>query len=278
MSKGVLYVVATPIGNLADLSARAVDILNEVDWIAAEDTRQTEKLCQRYNITTRKFAYHQHNENSSAGELIRRLGVGESGALVSDAGTPLISDPGYAIVRQAHRTGIQVVPIPGACSAITALCASGLSSDRFTFIGFLPPKSSQRIKVLSSLNEPHSYIFFESPNRVVSSITDMQTVFGSDTEVTIARELTKQFEQIKTDTVSNLLAAFEGGDIPEKGEFVLILEKKAAESVQQEEIDRYLKVLLEHLSPKQASECSSKLLGVAKNLLYKRALYLKSDD
>lgn len=278
MSKGVLYVVATPIGNLADWSERAVQTLKEADWIAAEDTRQTEKLCQRYHINTRKFAYHQHNEASSAQELIRRLSEGEQGALVSDAGTPLVSDPGFALVEKAHEAGIRVVPIPGACSAITALSAAGIRADRFTFWGFLPSKTSQRTKELGQLAKAQTYIFFESPKRILDTLQDMQSVYGLNCEAAICRELTKQFEQIKKGTLNNLIAAVEKGDIPQKGEFVVLLSIPEAREASSEECDRYLAVLLPHLGPKTASECVSKLLGTSKNHAYKRALDLKKQD
>jgi 16S rRNA (cytidine1402-2'-O)-methyltransferase len=278
MSKGVLYVVATPIGNLADWSERAVQTLKEVNWIAAEDTRQTEKLCQRYHINTRKFAYHQHNEASSAQELIRRLSEGEQGALVSDAGTPLVSDPGFALVEKAHEAGITVVPIPGACSAITALSAAGISADVFTFWGFLPPKTSQRTKILEQLSKGQTVIFFESPKRILDTLTDMSTVFGASCQAAVCRELTKQFEQIRKGQLSELKEAVERGDIPQKGEFVLILSIPPAQEVLGEECDRYLAVLLPYLGPKTASECISQLIGTPKNQVYKRALDLKKQD
>jgi 16S rRNA (cytidine1402-2'-O)-methyltransferase len=278
MSKGVLYVVATPIGNLADLSERAQETLKQVNWIAAEDTRQTEKLCQRFQINTRKMAYHQHNESAASKGLLKRLLDGESIALVSDAGTPLISDPGFCLVQAAHDADITVIPIPGPCSAITLLSASGLSATRFSFFGFLPAKPSARRSALRELSGGQTVIFFESPNRMKASLEDMIETFGPETAACLGRELTKRFEQIVRASLPELKERIENGEIPEKGEFAVCVELPPQSEDDSEAISRYLSVLLEHLGPKSASECVSALLDCPKNKAYKIALSLKNGN
>ena len=201
-----LYIVATPIGNLADISARAIEVLSSVDVIAAEDTRHSKYLLQHHGIETSTISLHEHNEQQRSELLLSRIAAGESIALISDAGTPLISDPGYRLVNMAREQGIKVIPIPGACAVIAALSASGLSAERFAFEGFLPPKSTARLQALKSLaNEPRTLIFYESPKRMVASLQDMLTVFGGDRKACLARELTKMFETIVTLPLAELV-------------------------------------------------------------------------
>ena len=189
---GVLYVVATPIGNLADISQRALGVLAGVDLIAAEDTRHSGHLLQQYQITTKTLAMHDHNERDRAPDVVERLSQGKSVALISDAGTPLISDPGFHLVRLAHEKGIKVVPVPGASAMLAALSAAGLPSDRFVFEGFLPSKSTARKKRLEEMAaETRTAIFYEAPHRMLQTLTDMVTVYGEHRHVVLARELTK---------------------------------------------------------------------------------------
>ncbi len=201
---GILYVVATPIGNLEDITYRAVRVLGEVDWIACEDTRQTRKLLDHYQIQTPQISYHEHNETERAKELCSRLLAGESGALVSDAGVPLISDPGYRLVHSAVGAGIVVQPVPGPSALLAALSASGLPTDAFHFGGFLPSKPGQRVHALEALkNEPATLIFYEAPHRVAEALTDIQTVLGQR-DVVVAREITKTYEEFLHGTASEV--------------------------------------------------------------------------
>ena len=277
MTQGVLYVVATPIGNLEDLSARAIETLKAVDWIAAEDTRHTEKLCQRYQIQTPKIACHTHNEHKLWASLLRRLESGQSGALVSDAGTPLICDPGFALITKAHEHKIKVCPIPGPTSPIAALSVSGLPPTPFTFMGFLPNKSPQRLGMMAASPPGHTVGFFETPHRLVASLDDMLATWGPDTQACIARELTKQFEQVRQASLGELRQAIESGDIPVKGEFVVLISiPERTQDTLTLDIERYLEALLEPLGAKKASECISRLLDCSKNTVYKQALDLKN--
>lgn len=196
--QGTLYIVPTPIGNLGDITERAVQVLSQVDLIAAEDTRHTGRLLSHLNISTRTFALHDHNEQQKAQVLAEKLSQGQSIALVSDAGTPLISDPGYHLVNQCRAAGLRVVPLPGACAVIAALSASGLPSDRFSFEGFLPPKSKgRRDKFLELAKVERTCIFYESPHRIMDSLDDMLAILGEERQVVLARELTKTFETIQ---------------------------------------------------------------------------------
>ncbi len=204
---GTLYVVATPIGNLGDMTARAIAVLQQVDLIAAEDTRHSGPLLQHFGITTACIACHDHNERQIAAGLVERIQSGESVALISDAGTPLISDPGYLLVRTAREAGVPVVPVPGASAMIAALSVSGLPSDRFSFEGFLPAKSSARRQRLQALaDEGGTLIFYESTHRIEESLADMAEVFGPERYAVIAREITKRFETVHGDTLQNLIA------------------------------------------------------------------------
>jgi 16S rRNA (cytidine1402-2'-O)-methyltransferase len=221
---GLLYVVSTPIGNLEDITYRAVRILKEVDWIACEDTRTTKRLLDHYGIQTRSLSYHEHNESSRTEDLVARLQQGEKGALVSDAGTPLLSDPGYRIVRAAVQAGIRIEALPGASAVLTGLVVSGLPTDQFHFGGFLPPKQGQRTRVLESLrDEAATLIFYEAPHRIVESLEDIGAVLG-DREVVVARELTKLHEEVLRGTAGEIRATLESRDSI-RGEFVVLIAK-----------------------------------------------------
>ena len=273
---GVLYIVATPIGNLADITERAIKTLRDVDLILAEDTRHTKPLLQHFAINTRTQAFHDHNEREQVGKMIEKLESGKNIALVSDAGTPLISDPGYSLVNAAQHANIQVCPIPGACAVITALSASGMPTDQFLFAGFIPAKTQQRINFLQSFVS-HSYtlVFYESSHRIQDSLRDCAEVF-SDRSVTMARELTKKFETIRSTTFKELQQWVSEDENQRKGEFVLIVEgaDKNQDKMEQD-LDRTLDVLLESLPVSQAVDLAVKLLGIKKNKVYKRALELQ---
>ena len=272
-----LYIVATPIGNLADISARAIEVLSSVDVIAAEDTRHSKYLLQHHGIETSTISLHEHNEQQRSELLLSRIAAGESIALISDAGTPLISDPGYRLVNMAREQGIKVIPIPGACAVIAALSASGLSAERFAFEGFLPPKSTARRQALQSLeNEPRTMIFYESPKRMVASLQDMLTVFGGDRKACLARELTKMFETIVTLPLAELVDVVINDANHQKGEIVLLVEGQAAvvDSDEAEEV-RVLQILLDEVSLKQAAAITASILGIKKNKAYEMALKLQ---
>lgn len=273
---GILYIVATPIGNLADMSERAIKTLQDVDVIAAEDTRHSQHLLQHHAIQTKCLALHEHNELQQSAQLVSRLKNGESMALISDAGTPLVSDPGYRLVRAAQDAEVQVVPIPGACAAVTALSAAGLPSDRFCFEGFLPSKSTARITKLEALSkEPRTLIFYESPHRIIDCLQDMRTVFGEARELVVARELTKKFETIYRNTVENVIAFVKGDSDQQKGEFVLLLQGEAEKNQTTDvESERVLTILLKDLPLKQAVKLAVQIMGKNKNALYDLALTL----
>jgi len=274
-----LYVVATPIGNLGDMSPRAVKILSAVDLIAAEDTRHSNSLCQYFSITTPMLACHEYNETQVVDQLIGRLAKSQSVALISDAGTPLISDPGYAIVRQIREQGYRVSPVPGACALTSALSAAGLPTDRFSFEGFLPAKAGQREKRLRGLSQQTgSLIFYEAPHRIVASLTAMIDAFGPDREAVLARELTKRYETITDGSLASLLAEVTADKNQQRGEIVVIIkglevtEEKRSE--QELAADQVLMTLLSELSVKQATGLAVKLTGLKKNYLYNRAIDL----
>lgn len=272
---GTLYVVATPIGNLQDMSFRAIDVLKNVVCIAAEDTRHSAALLQNFAISTPSLSLHDYNERDQVVKLLNRLQKGESIALISDAGTPLISDPGYFLVHEARKLGIKIVPIPGPCAAITALSAAGLSTDRFIFEGFLSAKTKARIDRLTELvNESRTMIFYEAPHRILDLLQDMQTVFGPQKQIVIARELTKIYEIIKSGTLSELIKWVEDDTNQQRGEIVVLAEgvKEPVLAIPGEEI---LSLLLEHLSLKQAVEIAAKVTGQKKNALYTLALKIQ---
>ena len=272
-----LYIVATPIGNLADISARAIEVLSSVDVIAAEDTRHSKYLLQHHGIETSTISLHEHNEQQRSELLLSRIAAGESIALISDACTPLISDPGYRLVNMAREQGIKVIPIPGACAVIAALSASGLSAERFAFEGFLPPKSTARLQALKSLaNEPRTLIFYESPKRMVASLQDMLTVFGGERKACLARELTKMFETIVTLPLAELVDVVINDANHQKGEIVLLVEGQSTvvDRDEAEEV-RVLQLLLNEVPLKQAATITASILGIKKNKAYEMALKLQ---
>lgn len=272
--------VATPIGNLADLSHRAADVLQQVDLIAAEDTRHSRKLLTRYHIDTPLTALHEHNELAAGDKLVAQLSEGKTIALISDAGTPLISDPGYRLVCAARDQGIPVTPVPGACAAIAALSVAALPSDRFCFEGFLPAKSPARKKVLRALyHEQRTMIFYESPHRILTSLLDFADVFGELRRMTVARELTKKFETVFTGSATDVVAWLNDDPKQQQGEFVLVVEGGEPAPFENQVVDteRLLKVLIRELPVKKAAALVADLTGLPKNELYRLALSLKSD-
>ncbi|MCA4813997.1 16S rRNA (cytidine(1402)-2'-O)-methyltransferase [Acinetobacter towneri] len=271
-----LFVVATPIGHLDDMSYRAIDVLKSVSLIAAEDTRTSAQLMKHFNISTPLTACHEHNESNKIDILIQKLLNGEDIALISDAGTPLISDPGFKLVRAAQANGIRVIPVPGACAAIAALSAVGLPSDRFSFQGFLASKQSQRLQQLEKLkDETQTLIFYEAPHRILDSVKDMAAVFGADRPVGFAREITKTFETIKKMTLGELAEFIAADHHQQKGEIVLVVGGASEEKdMEQEKLDQLLQRLLQDLSVKAASQLAADLTGIKKKIAYQRALEL----
>ncbi|MGI9221372.1 MAG: 16S rRNA (cytidine(1402)-2'-O)-methyltransferase [Woeseiaceae bacterium] len=273
---GTLFVVATPIGNLEDLSPRARHTLQNVDLIAAEDTRRTGRLLSHFSVKTPLFALHDHNEDSVAAKLIEEIAAGKSVALVSDAGTPLISDPGYRLVTAAHDNRVRVVPVAGPSAVTTALSAAGLPTDRYCFEGFLPAKQNARLSRLAELGaEQRSIVFYESVHRARDSLADMLDVFGAERPAFIGRELTKMHEQCIQASLSELLRQLDEGDIPSKGEFVIIVAGAAQQRASSFEVDVLLKELSGHLSAKDAAKIAAKVTGTKRNDLYDRILQLR---
>lgn len=275
-----LYIVATPIGNLLDISQRAIDTLKQVDVIAAEDTRHSGHLLQHYSIKTPTISLHEHNEQQRSETLLVRLQKGETVALISDAGTPLISDPGYRLVSLVREHGINVIPIPGSCALIAALSASGLPSDKFSFEGFLAAKQGTRQQSLEQLaNETRTMIFYESPRRLKKTLEDMMIFFGKDRRVCLARELTKLHETIETKSLTDLLNWVSDDSNQQRGECVLLVEGQTLQhDVNDDEINRVLKLLLTDLSVKRAAAITASLLDVSKNKAYEMALKLQQKD
>ena len=282
-TNGVLYIVATPIGNLADISQRALDILKSVDLIAAEDTRHSQKLLAHYGINQHMMALHEHNERERANEIINRVKSGQSIALISDAGTPLISDPGYFLARLAHEANIRIVPIPGPSAMVAALSVAGLPTDKFVFEGFLSAKAGGRDKQLIQLKqETRTMVFYEAPHRLLETVKAICEVFGPDRRIVLVRELTKTYETIKQKDCQAMAEWIEENPEQQKGESVLIIEgnRSMKEDMQTAEvnIDRLLMVLLDNMSLKDASNKASELTGQSKNTMYKRALELSKRE
>lgn len=273
---GTLYIVATPIGNLSDITAHAIDCLKSVAIIACEDTRTSGKLLNHFNIPTKTWAYHDHNAEVQTPKLIEVLQSGQSIALISDAGTPLISDPGFRLVRACHQAGIKVSPVVGASAAIAALSVAGLPSDKFYFYGFLPAKTAGRQSELTKIKDvTATLIFYEAPHRIVECIDDMITVLGDNRQVTFCREITKTFETIYPSTLGELKQFVASDANQQKGEMVLVV-AGANDSVNDEgKHDALLKRLLQDLSVKKAAQLASDITGTKKNALYERALILK---
>ena len=274
---GTLFIVATPIGNLNDITFRAVEILKSVDIILAENTRHSKKLLQHLNITKPIRAFHEHNEREKTKAIIDELHSGKSIALISDAGTPLISDPGYFLVVQAKKEGLRVVPIPGASALITALSASGLASDSFTFLGFLPSKQIARIKLLKTLlNQTKTSIFYESPKRILATLTDMHAIFGDSREVCLAKELTKVFETIQTDSIPNLINYLTADENNQKGEFVILIAANDKIDIVEAEtrLDSLLPILCAEMGASKAAKLAAKITGIDKKICYNKVIDL----
>ncbi len=272
---GCLYIVATPIGNLDDISFRAIQTLKTVDVILAEDTRHSKVLLSHYDIITPMRALHEHNESQQADNIIKQLLSGKTMALISDAGTPLISDPGYVLVRRTKQSGVNVMPIPGASAIISALCASGIASDKFSFFGFLPAKQTMRIKAIQTkayLDE--TAIFYESPKRILASLLDFQSVLGDERLVCLAKEISKSFETIKTASLSVLVDYLQADSAHQKGEFVILVAAidKSNKVLKERQLDKILPILLTEMSASKAAKLVAKITGIDKKYCYQRAI------
>jgi 16S rRNA (cytidine1402-2'-O)-methyltransferase len=266
---GVLYIVATPIGNLEDITYRAVRLLKEVNWIACEDTRTTSRLLHHYGITTRSISYHDYNENERSAELVARLGQGESGALVSDAGTPLVSDPGYRLVRAAIEAGLRVEAIPGPSAILAALAVSGLPTDQFHFGGFLPAKQGQRARVLESLrDEPATLIFYETPHRILEALDDITAAVGAR-DIVVARELTKLHEEVLRGSAAEIRSALASRDSV-RGEFVVLIGKATEGPDDNTTIEEAIALLVKAgVSRMDAMKTVARQRGLSKREVYK---------
>ena len=273
---GTLYIVATPIGNLEDLSPRAQRILSAVDLILAEDTRHSARLLRTFDIRTRTLAFHENNEERMTGRIISRLAAGSSVALVADAGTPLISDPGFKLVRQAHAQNIPVSPVPGPAALIAALSAAGVAPGKFLFEGFAPARAEARRKRMSALaGAAHTLVFYETPHRIKAFLGDAATIFGAGREACIARELTKKFETIRHGTLGGLIDWMESDPDQGKGEFVVVIAGAGEEHADSAELTALLRVLLKSLSLKQAVQIAAELTGAGRNEIYDLAVTLQ---
>jgi len=274
---GKLFIVATPIGNLNDITFRAIEVLKNVDIVLAEDTRQSKKLFAHFEISTPIRAFHEHNEREKTKAIIGEIYSGKSIALISDAGTPLISDPGYFLVAQAKKEGLKVVPIPGPSALISALSASGLASDSFTFLGFLPSKQTARVKLLKSLvSRTETSIFYESPKRILATLTDMRRIFGDSRKVCLAKELTKVFETIHTGSIPNLIEYLTIDQNHQKGEFVILISATNKIDLAEAEIqlDSLLPILCAEMGTSKAAKIAAKITGIDKKKCYKKAMDL----
>ena len=278
VGSGTLYIVATPIGNLKDITYRAVETLEKVDWVAAEDTRHTSKLLQALGLHRPLISLHDHNEQARMIQLLEKLKQGESGALVSDAGTPLINDPGFHMVKLLRKEGINVVPIPGPSAVITALCAAGLPTNRFSYEGFLPAKAQKRINVLTELkDDTRTLVFYESPHRLMDTLPALLEVLGAERQMAVGRELTKTYEQFVSGTVAEVLAYFTEHDDKVRGEFVLMIMGAVQEAdVDITDYDGLMQSMLKQGLPvKQISEIIADYTGEKKKPIYNRVQQLK---
>lgn len=272
MTPGTLYVVATPIGNLADAGARALEVLRQADIVACEDTRTTRTLLARHGIDRPTLALHAHNERAAGEKLLGELRAGRNVALVTDAGTPGVSDPGALLVEAAHRAGLRVVPIPGPNAAIAAWSAAGFTADRFLFVGFLPPKPAARRKALEALDLPWPMIFYEAPHRVLECVQDLKARYGGERELFIGRELTKKFEETVRLPLAGAEDWLQAHAHRQQGEFVLVLGPGASAVPSAAEAERVLGVLLEALPAGEAARLAARITGVPRNALYRKAL------
>lgn len=276
-TKGSLYVVATPIGNLRDIGLRALDVLGSVEIIAAEDTRTTAKLLAHYSIKAKLMPLYQHNERNAAGKVMALLTSGKSVAVVSEAGTPAVSDPGAIVVNEARRRGFSVVPVPGPNAALCALSAAGWEAPHFLFYGFLPPQAAARRRELEQLESlPYPLIFYEAPHRILECVADMQTVFGAERQIIAARELTKMFETIHTCSLGEAREWLEQDPNRQKGEFVLLVSgaQVRPSGRTSEQATRVLKLLMAELPLKQAVKLTAGIVGEGRNAIYALALDL----
>lgn len=272
-----LYVVATPIGNLKDVSARALETLKQVDLIAAEDTRHTKRLLAHFGIEQQLVSLHDHNEERQSQLLVQRILAGETVALVSDAGTPLISDPGYRLVRDARAAGLRVEPVPGASALTAALSVSGLPTDQFLFMGFLPVKG-RRQKIRDVRHYSGTLIFYEAPHRVLSLLEALEEGLNPSRRAVVCRELTKLYEQVEPGSLSELRQQVEAATLPAKGEFVVLVQGADEQPMQGEvSLDDCLRVLMTELSISKAAEMASAILGLKRNVVYKRALAIRDE-
>ena len=269
---GILFVVATPIGNLADASARSIEVLRQADLIACEDTRTTRTLLARHGVAAPTLALHEHNERAASQKILDLLRQGKSVALVSDAGTPGVSDPGALLVEAAHRAGIRVSPIPGANAAAAAFSAAGFAADRFLFAGFLPAAPAARRKALAELDVPYPVIFYEAPHRIVGSIEDLLARFGPGREVVIGRELTKKFEEVARMKLGEAQAWLRASPERVQGEFVVLVAAGEAKPASHADAERTLDALLEAMAPSEAARLAAKITGLPRRLLYRKAL------
>ncbi|AMP02144.1 tetrapyrrole (Corrin/Porphyrin) Methylases family protein [Collimonas arenae] len=273
-----LYVLATPIGNVCDISLRALHVLSMVDAVACEDTRNTAHLLSRYGLSKTLLAAHEHNEREAADKIVARLQAGERVALVSDAGTPAVSDPGARIVDAVLRAGLRALPLPGPSAAVTALSVSGLVNDQFQFVGFLPSKGRQREIVLNGLvGASATLVLYEAPHRIIETVDALLQAFGPERQVVLARELTKLFESVHRCALGDAPAWLAADANRQKGEFVLLVEAAPVALDDSAEGERVLKILLAELSIKQASALAAQITGQKKNALYERALALKNE-
>jgi 16S rRNA (cytidine1402-2'-O)-methyltransferase len=272
MSQGTLFVIATPIGNLGDITGRAVETLKAVEVIACEDTRTTRTLLARYGIEARTVAVHEHNERAACAGLLELLRSGKSVALVSDAGTPGVSDPGARVVEAAHRAGFRVSPLPGPSAAAAAVSVSGFAGERWLFAGFLPASRSARRRALVELEMPSPVVLYEAPHRIAETLEDLCERFGAEREVLIARELTKKFEQVVRVTLGKALAWLAEDANRQQGEFVLVLAAGAPREADVAQAEKILRVLLEALPPSEAARLAARITGLPKGALYRSAL------
>ena len=275
--QGTLFIVATPIGNLDDITFRAVETLKVVDLVLAEDTRHSQKVLNHFNIKTPISAFHDYNEREKCNSVIDKLKQGDSIALISDAGTPLISDPGYVLVSVAKKNSVNVVPVPGPSALIAALSASGIPSDSFSFFGFLPSKQNARIKTLKMFaSRPETIIVYESPKRISATLTDMLFVFGIDREVCLAKEITKTFETILTTNIPSLIDYISSDPSHQKGEFVILISSTAKKGKLEfdQQLDKLLPVLCSEMGPSKAAKLATKITGIDKKYCYQRAIEL----
>ena len=276
--QALLYIVATPIGNLADMVPRAIEVLQCADLVAAEDTRHSQRLFSHFDIDTPLMAYHDHSDDKRTEQILHKLEQGMTVALISDAGTPLISDPGYRLVREARARGIRVVPVPGPCAFIAALSAAGLPSDRFSFEGFLPAKAGAREKVLRELaGDTRTLVFYEAPHRVADTLDAMAGIFGGEREAVIAREISKAFETIHLAPLEELAAWVRADSNQQRGEIVLLVRgaERRRDSELNPDAERIMKLLLAELPPKRAAALATEITGVNKKVLYNWSLEQK---